>query len=237
MVVIMEQYFVRSVLDTIYGYMSWFELKQYPNVPDYIWRRICHYYCTDYDFKKAFDTWFDILRLPWREIFLYLINFSLKIEIRNRSCIPEILWNDRYFVGLKVKNQGSILKWVNNVFRMDRSIVYHAVKQYGFALSWTHDIFKNDREIVLEAVKNDGCALKFAFRELRANREIVLEAVKKAGFMLQFASPELRADPEIVYMAVKNNKGSFQFVNPSMETYRHLAFDMIKKQYFFVYPF
>lgn len=232
----MDYYLCPTILYDIYSYMQWSDLRQYKDVPDYIWGKLCEYFCQDPEFKISFNCYGGKSRIKRRIVLLHYLNVALHFYPPD---VPAILNADRDFILLHLKHnifentkvdpkwyndpeiilnaikqyRPGILWYVNNRLKSDKQFMLCAVKYCGKCLKYAHPQLRNDIDMVKEAVSENGCVLKYASAELQANRDIIQLAIQNNGKAIKYASPDLRNDRNLILQAVKYHLEAFIFVN------------------------
>lgn len=252
----MDLYLPSSILTQVYNYMSWYDLLQMRNVPNYTWERWYNYLCQDIHFKCSLMAYWakdGYSMVPHKERLLFFLVYCVKYS--HTHWIPDILFKDDVFMSLilqyrahevfmddthawirlnrkwcliGVMHDGLVLKYVDSIYKKDKEIVLTATKQYWNAFYFADEKLKDDDEMVLEAVEENGLILGYVGDSMRKNRNVVLKAIEKNGAALLYADVTLRADKEIVLKAVKSNPEAITFIDIGLITDREVVLEFIR---------
>lgn len=221
----MDIYLTTPILDGIYNYMSWYDLRCDNTVPPHIWKNIYNYYCKDITFKEAIKRFRsqmgnlgNITLMTEKELFLqYIYHFSFpKSKIINYAELPKILRNDKDFILVCLKSYGYLINELPEKEQLNREMVLAAVKQNPKVFSYLPNKWKSDREIALTVIEQDDCQLIYVDSTLKANREFGLMAIKLNPKTYKYLDPTVQKDPE--FGLIVTRKGYYQDINPSLKT-------------------
>lgn len=133
-----------------------------------------------------------------------------------------------------LSSNGSMLEYVDKIYRSDKTAVECAVKNNGSALLCASKEFQQARELIMLAVGTYAQILQDnTFSKFKNDREIILNAVEHNYESIQYSSRQLQFDTEIIACAVLKSlvqcdkyktQNFLTFFSPELRDHRPFVF-------------
>lgn len=245
----MQYYFNKSLENSVYDRIHWYDLSKMDDVPDAVWEKICNMYIHDMNFNRLFhDYLMDTIYSKYghRKLFRCTIAY-----IRKCRCIPNSLKNKalsrvNFIVESYItKSKTSLLMgknhldhWIDLIIRDDISeSVWRSIYQ----------LYINDDDIIvlcnnyLMTIKQ--CSYKECFLEAMVyitnhimaipdtcwnDRYFVIFLMQRHGVVLAIAPKKYLGDREVVLAAVNDYGLALRLVDPVLKINREIVLTAVK---------
>ena len=143
-------------------------------------------------------------------------------EKYNKQHIKE-KYKDNFFMGEY---------YINKYQRLidDKNIVIEAVKQNGLLLYYALDKFKIDKDVVLEAIKQNPLSFKYASMNIRGDKKIILTVLSNNGLMLKYCSKNAKMNKELVITALFNNRNAINYACNKLSYLDNLSWKELEEE-------
>lgn len=222
----MEDYLSGGIVDGVYAYWMWDDLRLGECKDDRMWKRLYEYYCRDNEFAEQIrEYWRDVDVYSYRTRFLYFINRLIETwETISYSMNPRIIHEDEVFWWKVVTLYRALTSAIPDKFKYKRNFVMKALNLKCYCTPSIFDKFSEDSEIMIKAiVRRPDLIMR---TNLRNDKHFMLQSVKHNGLVLQYLDEQQKLDKDIVFAAVMQNGEAIKYV-PTTIIDQELAFEAV----------
>lgn len=189
----MEWVLTNTIMNDIYSYLTWRDLRKIRHVPSNMWRSWYDYFCQDAKLEadiKIYWGSFDIKNLSHKILLLNYMDFQIKhwnlfYESVGGSKLPQILIRDKDFVLDKINTTHNV-DWlmkqhVDWIFK-DENAMLDIIKQNPWFMG-VHEVTRNNREFIMKALMVNPDTLFFADPQYYQDVELLETAAREMGLV------------------------------------------------------
>jgi len=141
-----------------------------------------------------------------------LNNFETQedLEFYRETIVDEIKELEFTIKVEEFKSKINMLKTEQDFVELDKDEVIAQIKEDGSLIEYVNAKFQNDYDVILESVKTFEWALYYASPELQNDYEIVYQALQLNPNAIEYASDELKMKDEFIRIYINHWVGKYK---------------------------
>lgn len=162
-----------------------------------------------------------------KEIILTFLK-HIRMYVSDMRLLSKELLADKDIAIAMVSQEGSLLKFINDDFKIDEDVVYAAVKDSASSIVYADPIFLSNKDKVMKLIEANYTILLSVTADLKKDRDIAIKSVTEDGLALGLL-PHFNDDKEIVELAIKGNGMAIKFASEKWQNNKELVLKTFKK--------